>query len=151
MLRVATLDELLQHKDFEGLVAAYAEECAMAGMPPPKPDLDMYARMEAAGLMRVILAEQGVELQGFAVVLVSTIPHYSEVLGVTESIFVARSARAGGTGWRLVKFIEKVVADEGAIGLLISAPVASRLADVLFAADDYGHTNVVFFKRFTGE
>ena len=148
MLRVATLDELLQHKDFEGLVAAYAEECAMAGMPPPKPDLDMYARLEAAGLMRVVLAEQGDELLGFAVVLISTIPHYSQVLGVTESIFVAQKARAGGTGWRLVKKIEQVVASEGAIGLLVSAPVGGRLADALFASPEYRHTNVVFFKRF---
>lgn len=148
MIRVATLDELLQHKDFEGLVAAYAEECAMAGMPPPKPDLDMYARLEAAGLLRVIMAERGDEMLGFAVVLISTIPHYSQVLGVTESIFVAQKARTGGTGWRLVKKIEQVVAAEGAIGLLVSAPVGGRLAGVMFAAPEYRHTNVVFFKRF---
>lgn len=128
------------------LLAEYAAECALAGLPEPVPHRAIYDALEQAGAVTLIAIRSDGALIGFLVLLVSMNPHYSQVLGAVESYFVAAARRKTGAGLALLREAERVAKDRGAVALLISAPARGQLADVLHASRNYDHTNAVFCK-----
>lgn len=137
------------HRDAPALLAEYAAEASIAGLPAPQPDERSYFRLEANGVLHPLAAYDADErMVGFIVLLVSLNPHYGVKLGVIESFFVASEHRGSGAGLRLLRAAEACAEAQGAAGLLVSAPIKGRLADVLDAHDAYNETNRVFFRSF---
>ena len=66
-------------------------------------------------------------------------------MATTESIFVAHEFRRTGAGVKLIREMERLAGDMGALGVLVSAPAGKRLADVMPGLK-YRQTNQVFFK-----
>lgn len=141
--------EMGAFKDLPTLLAEYGEESAIAGLPPPKIDEVSYLRMERAGISNLVVATLDGELIGFILVIVNLNPHYSAKLAVVESFFVAKAHRKSGAGRMLQKRAEEIAKQKGAVGLLMSAPVGSRLARVLELDKGYRETNRVFFRSLT--
>jgi GNAT superfamily N-acetyltransferase len=83
---------------------------------------------------------------GFLVLLVSVVPHFGVTIATTESFFVARAARKSGAGLMLRNEAERIARGIGAVGLFISAPVGSRLAEVMGKTKGWRETNRVFFR-----
>ena len=146
-IRPCTVEQFAAANNLEELFAEYANESAIAGMGQCNVQMDIYRQMEAAGMLHPIAAYQGDEMVGFIALLISPVPHYGQLVGTTESFFVAKKARAGGTGIKLLRAAEDKARELGAAGVFVSAPVGSRLAAVMPHVG-YRQTNEVFFRGF---
>lgn len=141
-IRPCTAAEILSRT---ALIAEYADECAINGMPLPDPSPELYERLENTGLMQCFGVYDGAVLVGFATVITNIVPHYNKVTAITESIFVAKAYRKGGAGLRLIGAVTEYARQRKAVGLLISAPIKGQLSAVLERMH-YRLTNEVYFK-----
>ena len=140
-----TFAELTASAEWDGLVSEYADECQIAGLPRCKHDSSTYYLLENSGAINFAAAFVGDTLVGFAALLVTQLPHYSRIVAVVESIFVAKQHRGSGAGMMLIREMESLAKDNEAIGILVSAPKGGRL-NALMPNIGYTHTNEVFFK-----
>ncbi len=147
IVRPSTVAEITGAPEFGALIAEYAAESAIDGMPPPQARMSQYRELEAAGLLSVIAAVAATgELAGFISVLSAPLPHYGRTVAVSESFFVAKAHRASMAGLKLLAAAEALTAEIRSPGLLVSAPYASKLADLLPMVG-YVETSRVFFKK----
>lgn len=140
------LAEIVAAESFPRLMAEYTRESLIDGMPPPAPDWNAYAALEAAGLLHGFAARIDGALVGFVAVLGATLPRYGRPIALTESFFVASAHRGSGAGLRLLRRAEDTARALGSPGLLVSAPAEGVLAKVL-PRRGYAETNKVFFKE----
>lgn len=146
VVRACAFAELSGAPNFAALTEEYAKESRLAGLPEPKAHIAGYLALEAAGVMQTVCAFLADELIGFAIALVVVLPHYSVPVASMESFFVAASRRRTGAGLALRRAVERIAHERGAVGLLISVAVGSRLANVMKRSRSYRETNRVFFK-----
>lgn len=146
-IRPCTVAEVFAAPNIDELLAEYASESSIAGLPSAVPNRDLYAGLEATGFMQVIGAFEGERLVGFLVLVVTVNPHYSQILAVTESYFVAAEHRKTGAGLQLLAVAENLAKQKGALGMFVSAPVQSRLARVM-PGIGYRETTRAFFRGF---
>lgn len=130
------------------LLRGYAAECAIAKLPEPSPDWEAYERMESAGVMTLLAAKYNDDLIGVCTVVVYRNPHYSQLMGVTESLFVTPEFRSTGAGMGLLRAAERIAKAAGAMCLFVSAPTSSALSRVLASHQSYQWTNLAFMRRF---
>jgi len=143
-----TVDEAFSAAEFPALLAEYAAESAIDGLPAPAPSVERYRQVEASGVMHLLCSFTGGVITGFIVLLVSNIPHYNAVVATTESYFVGHAHRDTGAGLKLLRAAEAVATDQGAVGILVSTPVEGRLVKVL-PKSGYTGSNMVFFRGLT--
>ena len=144
-IRTISFADIWAASNIDALLAEYAEESSLSGLPTPVPLRDLYELLEQSGSCVLLGAYKGDELVGFLAMVVSMNPHYSQVLAVTESYFVASEHRKTGAGLRLLTAAESLAKAKGAIGILVSAPVQSRLAQVMPGVG-YRETTRAFFR-----
>jgi len=144
-VRRITFAELTASAEWDGLVSEYADECQIAGLPRFKYDSSTYYLLENSGAMIFAAAFVEDTLVGFATMIVTQLPHYSRIVAIVESIFVAKQHRSSGAGMMLIRKMESIAKDNEAIGILVSAPKGGRL-NALMPNIGYMHTNEVFFK-----
>lgn len=130
---------------FPALVAEYAAECGMEGLPPPSAKFETYRDLDDKGLLHVLATFAEQDLTGFLLLLVPVLPHYSVGVAVSESFFVGRAHRCSGAGLKLLRAAEHLSCELNAAGLLVSAPFEGDLFKVLPRVG-YREANRVFFK-----
>ncbi len=150
MIRASTVAELEAAPTFPALLAEYAAESAIEGMPPPSARMETYRALHAMGTLHVLAAWAGDTLAGFITVLAAPLPHYGCTVAVSESFFVARAYRSTGAGLKLLHAAENKARELGSPGLLVSAPYEGDLFRVLPRVG-YTETNRVFFKKVSHE
>lgn len=144
--RRCTVAELESAPNFDALLAEYAQESAIDGLPPPSAQMGIYCQMEAVGVLHFLGAFSGDTLAGFAAIVVSVLPHYGVKTATTESLFMGHAFRKGsGAGLKLLTAAEALAKDLGAVGLFVSAPIGGRLEQVL-PRIGFQETNRVFFR-----
>lgn len=127
-----TAADFFAHPDSPALLDAYARECATAGLPPYNPHRESYAAMEANGMLHSLAAiDDAGRMLGFLALLTILNPHFSVVLGVTESWFVAPEHRATGAGLALYRAAKELAKERGAVAMFVSAPNGGQLASVM--------------------
>lgn len=141
-----TAEKLFSDPQFPELIEEYAQECALAGLPPPFPHRGIYNALERVGALTTLAALRDGKLVGFMALLISMNPHYSQLIATSESLFVAKAHRSSGAGAKLLKTAEKLSRERGAVGFLVSAPFGGPLATVLQNSRDWEYTNCVFLK-----
>lgn len=139
------MNGVLGDPDFPALMAEYAAESAIDGMPSPLVKMERYQDFEDAGMLQFFAAFDATKLVGFISVLSAPMLHYSRSVAVSESFFVTPAHR-GRTGLKLLSAAEAHAAEIGSPGLLVSAPHGSRLATLL-PKRGFTQTNDVFFKK----
>jgi GNAT superfamily N-acetyltransferase len=127
------------------LLAEYALEARIDGLPEPNPQWSTYNALERAGALQCFAAYIGESLVGFLALVCSENPHYGRVIGAVESWFVASAYRGSGAGMGLLKAAERMARSRGAVGMLVAARPDSRVADVL-PRSGYGLGESMFFK-----
>lgn len=147
IVQPSTIPRLEAYPNFWALIDEYADESAMAGLPRPTPNMELYRRLEGIGTLHTLEAINADGLIGFITIVATELPHYGSILAVTESFFVAKAKRASGAGLKLLRDAEAKARALGSPGLGVSAPVGSHLAELLPLLG-YEQTNVVFFKKF---
>jgi GNAT superfamily N-acetyltransferase len=145
MIRTSTVAELEAAPSFLDLLAEYAAESAIEGLPTPSAKMETYHHLERSGFLHVLAAWAGDTLVGFITVLAAPLPHYGRTVAVSESFFVAVKHRGTGAGLKLLRAAEELAAKLGSPGLLVSAPYEGDLFKVLPRVG-YAETNRVFFK-----
>lgn len=128
-------------------MSEYADECQISGLPRCKYDGSTYYLLENLNVVHFAAAFVNGVLVGFSSLIVTRMPHYSQVLAVTESIFVSKEHRGSGAGMMLIREMEFIARDMSAIGILVSAPTGGRL-NALMPNIGYSHTNEVFLRQF---
>ncbi len=145
-IRPCLVSDLQQAPNLAALLDEYRIECGVPELGQAEPQFATYQRLEALGMLFALGAFAGDELVGFALVLISDLPHFGKRVAVTESLFVASQARKGGAGMRLLAAVEQGARERGAVGVLVSAPVTSRLASLMDASSHYRPASRVFFR-----
>lgn len=145
MIARHSVAEIMEAPAFPTLMAEYAAEAAIDGMPSPMVKMAQYQNLEDAGMLQSFAAMLDGDLAGFITVLSAPLLHYGRTVAVSESFFVSQTHR-GFVGLKLLVAAEALAAEIGSPGLLVSAPYGSRLAELLPKCG-YVPTNSVFFKR----
>jgi GNAT superfamily N-acetyltransferase len=146
IVQPSTIPRIEASPNFWPLIDEYADESAMAGLPRPTPNMELYRRLETAGALHAFEATDEGGLIGFISIVTTELPHYGRIFAATESFFVAKAKRATGAGLKLLRDAEAKARALGSPGLGVSAPSRSHLAELLPKLG-YSQTNVVFFKR----
>lgn len=147
-IRPCAVSEIEDAPNLAALLAEYGEESAIDGLGGQDAQIETYHQMEDIGALFPVGAFDGDALVGFLLMIVSILPHYGKRVASSESFFVTNSARKKGAGLKLLREAERMAQDLGALGLFISAPMGSRLYQVL-EAKRYAETNRIFFKAFS--
>lgn len=88
------------------------------------PNWKEYARLDAAGVLRIFTARDEGQLVGYFVLFISQSVHYQDHLFATNDvIFVLPDKRAGATGYKLVKYAEDYCRDSGVSLMTINTKV----------------------------
>lgn len=127
------------------LMAEYEAESANRDIGPINPQWLTYRMMESHGILKAISAEVDGQLVGFMLLLIPVLPHFGQVVGVSESYFVAAAHRHTGAGDRLRQAAEALCTEAGARGLIMSAPCGGDLERVL-PRKGYRPASTHFFK-----
>lgn len=147
-VRQCTVDEVFTAPNIDALLAEYASESSIAGLPAPAPHRELYDMLETSGHMSLFGAFRGELLVGFIVIITMMSPHYSVQHAVVDSYFVAAEQRCTGAGLQLLRVAERDAASRGAVGFLVSAPANGRLAAVMAEMTSYKQTHLVFCRSF---
>lgn len=145
-VQMSSVAELEGDPGLAALLAEYAGESSIAGMPPPVAKMESYRELEARGLLQVLSATHGGRVIGFLTLLAPVLPHYGVPVAVSESFFVARADRGTGAGLQLLRAAEDMARRLGSPGLLVSAPFEGDLFKVL-PRIGYAEASRVFFKK----
>jgi GNAT superfamily N-acetyltransferase len=109
-------------REIEPLIKQHYDEIALnKDIIKLNPDWEGYARLDNINALRVYTARKNDELVGYFVVIVSKSLHYRDHLFANNDIiFLAKSARKGLTGVKLIKYAIESLAAEGITKLHIN-------------------------------
>jgi GNAT superfamily N-acetyltransferase len=144
-IRKSTVDEIRSAPNFSELSQAYGQELIVSHGPSPSADVEAYKNLEASGVWRVFGAYYNDLLIGLVTVLVTVFPHYTATMAVTESFFVFKEWRKTGAGLKLLSVAKKYAKENGAPGLLVSAPISGVLAEILEQLENCVEVSRVFY------
>lgn len=145
-VRRITMEEFEHAPGVGALMAEYAAEAAIHEIGPPNPQFATYRAMEASGMFHTFGAFADGQLVGFLFLITPTLPHFGQLVGVTESFFVGAAHRKSGAGTQLRLVAEETAGAAGAAGILMSVPFGGKLGKVLPRAG-YRETNTTFYKK----
>lgn len=146
-IRKSSISELRDAPNIMELLNEYADESANNDMPRPNARAEAYLSLESTGMLHTFLAEKDSNIIGFITLLVTVMPHYGVPMAVTESFFVQKKHRKSGAGLKLRGAAENYAESVGAFGILISAPYAGVLSEVLSRSSRYVPSNIIYFRR----
>lgn len=132
--------------EFKDIAKEYTAESSLDEMPPINPNVDLYIKLNEAGALTTLAAYDDELVIGYANFIMSPNLHYSVTTAVTESFFVKEDYRKTGAGMFLLKEMERLAKEKGAIAILVSAPTDSKLSFVMDKNKAYKETNKVFFR-----
>lgn len=127
----STVDAVSNAPNLAELMEEYAAETKIDGLPEPKAKLDLYRRLESVGMLHVFSALIDGELVGFITVLAPEMLHYSAIVAVSESFFVAKAHRHTLAGLKLLKMAETIAKEKGSPVLQVIAPYGGKLFELL--------------------
>ena len=112
-------------EDIKPLIEKHWELVALnQGAIKLNPDWQQYAKLDAAGILRVFTARESGELVGYCVLVVSRSMHYKDHIFANNDVtFVLPDHRAGATGYQLLKYAEEHCAENNISCLNINTKV----------------------------
>jgi len=97
-----------------------------------KPDVETYAKLQAAGQLRCYTARDCGRLIGYVVFFVRPNPHYATSIQAHQDVlFVALDYRKGMVGVRLIKFAEQRLRAEGVQVIYHHAKRTNKVGELL--------------------
>ena len=137
--------EVYSSPEFDQIVRDYAQEGGNPDLGNAVPSLEFYDRMEKSGSLRCAAAFDGDRIVGIVFVLATVYPHFGKIVASVESIWLAKSHRAGGVGLRLIRKAQDLARDMGACGVYFGARVDSRLGQLYSRL--FTPMNTIFWKK----
>ena len=110
------------------------------------PDWERYEEAEASGQLKIFTVREGKMLVGYFVCLVTKSLHYKDHLFAhNDVLFLHPNHRKGLVGWRLIKFAEQCLKDDG-VSLLLINTKTHKPFDVLLQRLSYNHVENIYSK-----
>lgn len=110
------------------------------------PDWDRYEEAEKSGQLKIFTARNEGQLVGYFVCLVTKSLHYKDhTFAHNDVLFLHPNYRKGLAGWRLMKFAERCLSDDG-VALLMVNTKTHKPFDVLLQRLGYSHIENVYSK-----
>ena len=110
------------------------------------PDWERYEEAEASGQLKIFTVREGKILVGYFVCLVTKSLHYKDHLFAhNDVLFLHPNYRKGLVGWRLIKFAEQCLKDDG-VSLLLINTKTHKPFDVLLQRLSYNHVENIYSK-----
>lgn len=144
-IRPCRIEEIQNAPNIAFLMEEYVSESHNAELPDPDAQWELYKQLEINGSLVAFCALSGDDLVGFMTVITTKMPHHPSPISMTESIFVSKDYRNGGTGLKLIKCAEAHARNSGSNCLIVSAPYGGSLAKVMPRLG-YRQSNVSFTK-----
>ena len=141
-LKAWSFEELITHPDFSALLKEYAEETAIVDI---NVNFEFYKKMEAAGILRTVVAVREDKLLGFILLSNTFLPNYSISVTVSNAIFVGKEYRKEGIGLKLIKEAELYSWATDTDGVFMGCPKNSQMSELLPRLD-YIETSSLFLK-----
>ena len=145
-VRKGDIIELFNSPNMLTLYKEYSKESKNTLTPEIDPCEEMYVGMENLGMLDFVGAYDGDKLVGFIVALTTTMAHYSLAATTVESFFVIEKYRKYGTAKRLLKEIESIAKEKGAVNVFMSSPIHSAL-HLAARAMGYTNTHIIHTKK----
>lgn len=145
-IRRVTIAEMEAQPHIYTMLEEYAAESAIKGLPHPAAKASTYKNLEAIGTLVSFGAFDEERLIGYINVMLPVLPHFDQMIAVSESFFVLKEFRKTGAGLKLLRIAETFSFEKGSPGFLVSAPLFGDLCDVLPSVG-YVPTSCVFFKN----
>ena len=142
MIRAVSYREILDASNWQELLDEYAQECASYELGPPRPQRELYEKLEASGGFQAFGVYDQDALVGFATVLIYVLPHFGIKVATSESIFVTAEFRYLSTC--LLDSLKNYARGMLCADFLYSAPVGSQFDRVL--SHRLRHTNNVYLE-----
>lgn len=149
VIKKCSVFELETNSNFSALMAEYADELAIDGLPHPSAKMEMYRNLYTTGTLYPFGAFFEDKLIGLINVLMVMNQHYGTEIAVSESYFVAKEYRKTGAGNKLRIEAENCAKKLNSPGFFISAPKDGPLAKYLAGLESYIETGSVFFNKFS--
>ena len=137
---------ILEAPSAKELLKEYSEECSIQAIGPINPQAAIYEALEQNGAMQCFGAFDGVQIVGFASVLMTVLPHYGKKVATVESLFVPAEYRHSAAGTYLLRAIDEQAKESGCVGVLYSAPTGGRLERLLDIKGAFQRTNAIFYR-----
>ncbi len=152
VIKKCTIADLEGASNIQEILDEYAAESSpsIKGLPRPMAKVDTYKHLESMNAIHIIGAFSDAVLIGYIIIIAPIMPHYSIRIAVSESFFVLKEHRKTGAGLKLLRAAEEWAKEQGACGILVSAPTDGDLAEVL-PRTGYTETNRVFFRSLGDE
>ena len=109
-------------KDVQKLIENHWKEIALnQDKIKLNPDWDTYYKLESLGMFKLYTARKDGELVGYFTVVVTKGLHYADhKFAATDVIYISPEHRKGRAGYKLIKFAEQNLADDGVSVLVIN-------------------------------
>jgi hypothetical protein len=135
--------DLEKESTFLELVSEYAMEGSIEGIPNDV-QYNTYRVMDSAGVLRCLGVYIDDIFAGFAIIMVSILPHHGVKTAIVDSIFIAKAHRNTLAGIKLINDIENIAINENLSGVLYSTPSDGPLTHIL-EHKKYREIGKVFF------
>jgi GNAT superfamily N-acetyltransferase len=148
MITIKKIDYCVLNKlpGFDSVREEYMLETAIKEMLPIEENLDLYGKLNEHGSMITLGVFDDDFVVGYANLLLSPNLHYSKTTASTESFFVKSNYRNTGAGKKLLKEMELIAKENGAVAFMVSAPTNSKLSVVMNKSKSYQEVYKSFFK-----
>ena len=111
------------------------------------PDWDLYQKYEDLGILKIFTARDEDRLVGYFVVIATPHLHYKDhIFAYNDIIYVNPQYRKGFTAWRLIKYAEKEMKDQGATIMIVNSK-RHKPFDILLERLGFSHIESIFSKR----
>lgn len=127
-LKTLSMSELFGTPCFDDMCAEYASESGNADLGYAIPNKDFYLTLERLGKCFCVGAFNEADLVGFGVLIIQEHTHYSKVVGWCDSIWISKAHRRGYAGVKIIRKMQDIAKEKGAVGVYFSAPDGSRLS-----------------------
>lgn len=127
-------------KEHWQLIAMYQDKIKL------NPDWKEYARLDAAGALRIFTARDDGKLVGYFVLVINKSLHYQDhYFAINDVIFVKQDSRAGATGYKLIKYAEDYCRSCGISVLAINTKVSLPF-DKLLETNNFDYAERLYTK-----
>lgn len=138
------IDDVIE--EITPLLTAHYKEIAHFQAIPLDPDYGRYARMEAAGVLRIFTARLDGSLIGYAIFAVDRSAHYHGSLQACQDILYVHPMNRGGLGLRLIRYCDRALKAEGVDVVRHHVKVAHNFGRML-EREGYELEDVIYVKR----
>ena len=88
------------------------------------PDWKEYAKLDAAGILKIFTARSDGQLVGYCVLIISNSIHYKDhIFAINDVTFVLPEYRTGATGYKLLKYAEDYCDENGVSLMMVNTKV----------------------------